>query len=146
MDIKRKSQTIDFYGNVIVEKEDSSLLAEEMRVIYEEKKSGKNTSQKQATGSSIKRIDAKRNVKIFSDEFVASGDVGHYNPKKDIFVLEKNVMVNNGVSIASGDKFIYNIKAKKGNFVGRKNEALIGGRDRVIVVIGDDLQNREKQK
>ena len=37
MDIKRKNQTIDFFGNVIVEKEDSSMLADKMTVFYEEK-------------------------------------------------------------------------------------------------------------
>jgi lipopolysaccharide transport protein LptA len=145
IDIKRKSQTVDFFGHVIVEKEDSSLLADKMTVFYEEKKAGKANSAKTDV-SSIKRIDAKENVKIFSEEFIATGDSGYYNPKENIFVLEKNVIVNNGISIASGNKFIYHIETKKGNFVGRKNEAVIGGDKRVTVVIGDDIQDQKDSK
>lgn len=145
IDIKRNSQTVNFYGNVVVEKADSSLLADEMKVLYDEKKGAKGKAKKGQNASTIKRIDAKNNVKIFSEEFIATGNAGYYDPKKNIFVLEDNVTVNNGVSIASGNQFIYKIKEKRGNFVGRKNEALIGGRQRVIVVIGDDIQEQDNQ-
>lgn len=140
IDIKRKSQTIDFINNVVVEKDDSSLLANKMTVFYNEKSKEK---------ASIKRIDAKENVKIFSEEFIASGDFGYYDPAKNIFVLEKNVIVNNGTSIASGQKFVYSLQSKKGNFVGGKNETSItgnGGDKRVVIVIGNDLQDSKKQK
>ena len=105
--------------------------------------------------SSIKRIDAKENVKIFSEEFIATGDMGYYDPSANIFVLEKNVMVNNGISIASGNKFIYDITTKKGNFVGFKDEMAINNKKeiegyekdkRVVVVIGNDVQDQQKPK
>lgn len=140
IDIKRKSQTIDFINNVVVEKDDSSLLAKKMTVLYTEKTEN--------TKAEIKRIDARENVKIFSEEFIASGDSGYYDPKKDIFVLEKNVIVNNGSSIASGKKFVYNIKTKKGNFVGGKDETSItgnGGDKRVVVIIGSDMRDQKQQ-
>lgn len=139
IDIKRKSQIIDFFDNVIVEKGDSSLLADEMRVVYEEKKKGKSSSV-------VKRIDAKKNVKVFSEEFIATGEIGHYDPKKNIFMLEKNVIVNNGVSVASGDKFIYNITTKKGDFIGGKHESNIDGREdkRVIVIIGNEIEQEKE--
>lgn len=141
IDIKRKSETIDFIKNVVVEKDDSSLLAERMTVLYNEKDQGEQAS--------IKRIEARENVKIFSEEFIASGDFGYYDPNKNMFVLEKNVIVNNGTSIASGNKFIYDLKNKKGNFVGGKNETSItgnGGDKRVVVVIGNDLQDHRKTR
>jgi lipopolysaccharide transport protein LptA len=140
IDIKRKSETIDFIKNVVVEKDDSSLLADKMTVLYNEKDEGEQAS--------IKRIEARENVRIFSEEFIASGDFGYYDPAKNMFILEKNVIVNNGTSIASGNKFIYNLKSKKGNFVGGKNETSItgnGGDKRVVVVIGNDLQDHRKQ-
>lgn len=125
----------------MVEKDDSSLLAQKMTVLYNEKTEGDKAS--------IKRIDAKENVKIFSEEFIASGDYGYYDPTKNIFVLEKNVIVNNGTSIASGNKFVYNLATKKGNFVGGKNETSIagnGGDKRVVIVIGNDLRDHKKTK
>jgi lipopolysaccharide transport protein LptA len=140
IDIKRKSEIINFYKNVVVEKDDSSLLAEKMTVVYY--KTGKNKSE-------IKKIEAFDNVKIFSEEFVASGEYGFYDPKKSLFILKRNVIVNNGTSIASGDKFIYDITTRKGRFVGTRNETSItgnGGDKRVIVVIGDGLQGQVKSK
>jgi len=125
-----------------------------MTVLYEEKKSSGNKKEAPLEGESasknteIKRIDAKENVKIFSEEFVASGDFGYYDPKQNIFVLEAHVIVNNGTSIASGDKFVYNLATKKGNFIGKKDETSItgnGGDKRVVVVIGDDLSDRKKE-
>ena len=172
IDIKRKSQTIDFLGNVAVEKEDSSLLAKKMTVIYEEKSAQKPKSKsveskifkeeiakdeeksslepKPKKESSIKRIDAKEDVKIFSEEFIATGNTGYYDPSENIFVLEKNVMVNNGTSIANGDKFIYHLDTKKGNFVGKSLESSVIGEEvtdkRVMMVIGDDLKTQKTSK
>lgn len=140
IDIKRKSETVDFLNNVVVEKDDSSLLAQKMTVLYSEKSKGGKTS--------IKRINAEKDVKIFSEEFIASGNSGYYDPEKNIFVLERDVIVNNGTSIASGNKFIYDLTTKKGRFVGTKNETSItgnGGDKRVVVVIGNDLQDRKKE-
>ena len=141
MDIKRKSQIVNFLSNVVVEKDDSSLLAQKMTVVYEEKSKSGN--------SEIKKIEAFDNVKVFSEDFIASGEYGFYDPKKAIFVLERNVIVNNGTSIASGDKFIYDLQTKKGNFVGKKDETSItgnGGDKRVVVIIGNDSKVSKKDK
>jgi lipopolysaccharide export system protein LptA len=176
MDIKRKSQVIDFFGNVVVEKDDSSMLAQKMTIFYEEEKENKSTKKKdaepdkalavdpknlnpvtiadkpadsaaQSKKSSIKRIDAKENVKIFTEDFIASGDVGYYDPSQDIFVLEQNVIVNNGTSIASGSKFVYNLGTKKGNFIGNRDETSIVGRNhdkRVVLILGDEAKDQKK--
>ncbi len=111
-----------------------------MTVLYSENSGAK---------SEIKKIEAFDNVRIFSEDFSASGEYGFYDPKKSLFVLERKVIVNNGTSIASGDKFVYNIQTRKGNFVGKKNETSItgnGGDKRVVVVIGDDLKDQKKSK
>lgn len=109
-----------------------------MVVIYEKMANGK---------AEIKKIEAFKDVKIFSQDFIASSDYGYFDPQKSIFVLEKKVMVNNGTSIASGDKFIYNIKTKKGNFVGKKQDLSSNentSKKRVVVVIGDDVKEQKK--
>lgn len=119
-----------------------------MRVFYENKPA-ENVADGEQKQSSIQKIEARENVRIFSEDFIASGDFGYYEPKKNSFTLEKNVIVNNGTSIASGDKFLYDLKTKKGVFIGRKDETSItgnGGDKRVIVVIGNDLQSKKKPK
>jgi lipopolysaccharide transport protein LptA len=147
IDIKQKSQKIDFIGNVVVEREDTSLLANKMEVFYLDKVSNKNASK---NNSNIKEIKAFGNVKMFNDEFVASSDLANFYPDKNIFILEKNVIVNNGTSILNGDKFIYDLKTKKGNFIGQRTNNVIDKNnaksvdDRVTVIIGDDIQEQKK--
>lgn len=144
IDITRDKQEIRFIGNVIVENGDSSMLSKEMLVIYSEKK-------QEGEKAEVKRIDAIGNVKIFSEEFVATSKTGYYIPRTEQFVLEKDVIVNNGTSIASGSKFIYNLLTKKGRFVGEKNESSISTKkkrnldDRVIVIIGEDNSKSNKE-
>lgn len=130
------------------------MISERMLVFYEDSKNsemksfnGAEKGLKQGNKSNIKKIEAKKDVKIFSADMVATGDSGYYDPQEDIFVLENNVVVNNGSSIGHGDKFIYNLKTQKGNFVGNKKEERISGDKRVIFVISnDDLKNGNKKK
>jgi lipopolysaccharide transport protein LptA len=147
IDIKQKSQKIDFIGNVVVERDDVSLLSNKMEVFYIDKASNEDIKN---TNSNIKEIKAFGNVKMFNDEFVASSDLANFYPDKNIFILEKNVIVNNGTSILTGDKFSYDLKTKKGNFIGEKipnnsqKNNNKNGDDRVTVIIGDDIKEQNK--
>ncbi|MES2677831.1 MAG: LptA/OstA family protein [Pseudomonadota bacterium] len=118
IDIKRKSQTVNLIGNVIVEREDLSIKADNMLVYYYDKSSQQNDAEQ---GDTIKKIEAKDNVKIFNGEFIATGKYGFYNPAQNNVILEKDVIFNNGTSIANGQRFVYDLKTKKGNLVGEKN-------------------------
>lgn len=145
IDVKRDKQEIRFLEDVIVENGESSMLSNEMVVVYEEKKSEDQKNK-------IKRIDAVGKVKIFNEEFIATSKTGYYIPSKEQFILEEDVIVNNGASIASGSKFVYNLLTKKGRFVGEKNESSITGKGgvstdgRVIVILGEDgSKNKEKK-
>lgn len=146
IDIRRKSETIDFLNNVVVEREDTSFLADKMTAYYYENtgESANNTqSGDDSSGhsKSIKEIDAWGNVKIFNQEFTAIGDSGIYDPSSGTFTLIDNVVFNNGTSVAKGQKFVYNLNTKKGYLFGIKDEqgASTAQDQRVVVVIGDDI-------
>ena len=86
---------------------------------------------------------------MFNNEFVASSETGIYDPKKNIFILQKNVIVNSGTSIASGEEFIYDLNLKKGFFSGNKKtvpNSLSQDKidDRVTVIIGSDINDQIK--
>ncbi|MBL6664674.1 MAG: hypothetical protein ISQ34_02390 [Rickettsiales bacterium] len=144
IDVKRDKQEIRFFEDVVVENGESSMLSQEMIIVYDEKK-GENQ------GTTIKRIDAVGQVKIFNEEFIATSKSGYYIPSKEQFILEEDVIVNNGTSIASGSRFVYDLLTKKGRFVGEKNESKITGKGgvssdgRVIVIIGEDRSNNQKE-
>lgn len=142
-DIKQNNQKIDLINNVIIEKDDISLLSDKMEIIYQDiKKNDLNNSSK------IKEIKALNNVKMFNNEFVASSQIGIYDPKKNIFILQKNVIVNSGTSIASGEQFIYDLNLKKGYFTGNNTAKKIAksskNDDRVTVIIGSDINEQVK--
>jgi lipopolysaccharide export system protein LptA len=127
IDIKKNLHVIDFIGNVIVEKDQDSILADKMILFYQE-----NKSDNQTTKSKIEKIEASDNVKFFSKDYVATSKNGYYNPDQDLLTLENDVVVNNGTSIAKGNKFIYNFKTKKGNLTEQDRVK------RATVIIGND--------
>ncbi len=140
IDIKKKSQKIDFINNVIVERQDFSMLAKKMTVYYFDNKIDDNSTNK---NSSIKEIKAYENIKLFNNEFTAKSDVATFEPDKNIIILEKNVMVNNGTSVIKGDKFIYDLNLKKGQVFGQKNLKNLNEKidERVMIIIGDDIKD-----
>jgi len=162
IELHRLQSRIDFIGNVIVEREDTSFLADKMIVYYNQEKSDKILVKERNHGkkggeSSIKKIDALNNVKIFQEDFVATGDIGSYDPKAGIFTVEQNVTFNSGTSVANGDKFIYDVNTKKGYLTGKKNyiskeksdeeiKQLKDGRVIVIIDENDELIKKQKKK
>ena len=140
IDIKKKSQKIDFINNVIVERQDFSMLAKKMTVYYFDNKIDDNSTNK---NSSIKVIKAYENIKLFNNEFTAKSDVATFEPDKNIIILEKNVMVNNGTSVIKGDKFIYDVNLKKSQVFGQKNLKNLNEKidERVTIIIGDDIKD-----
>ena len=138
--IKQKSQQVKFLQNVVVEQDDSSLLANEMVVDYLE-----NNNKKRE----INLITANKNVKLFNQNITATSDFGIYDPKKKLITLKNNVLVNDGKSIVAGNKFIYDLNTKIGKFSNQnslpKNKKKSLKQDepldnRVTVIIGDDPQ------
>lgn len=71
-------------------------------------------SFKNAQIQSFKAIDGV----YFTDGVVeARSSTGDYNPKTDILIMEKNVMVKNQNGATRCDKFIYNVKESKGEMI-----------------------------
>ncbi len=151
MDIKRKSQKIEFIDNVIVKNGPDMMQSKQMTVFYKEEKQKnseiKATNQKQAPANEIEKIVASGEVKVFTADFIANSDFGYYDPKNSLFILQENVVVNNGDSIGTGDKFIYSLKNRKGNFVGKKSKKDNLKKDnRVVIIIDKDAKKNKKKQ
>ena len=146
IDVARDRELVEFSQNSTVEREDVVIKADKMLLYYfenDKKLDPKNTNK----GNSIKKIEAKNNVKIFNAEFVTTGDYGIYDGKKNDFIVSKNVVVNNGTSVAKGEKFIYNLTTKKGYLLGDKNKKDKNNfkDDRVIVIIDSEIKDKKKK-
>lgn len=133
--VKRKSGIIEFNDNAVIEKDDSSILADKMVVFYEEQKTDKSAN--------LKKVEAIGNVKIFNQEFTVTGKKGIYTPSDDSLVIQDDVILNDGTSVAHGQKFLYNLKTKKGLLDGvnsnenSKNLPKKAGNGRVTVIINE---------
>ncbi len=125
------------------------MLAEKMTVYYFEENDVRPIGEN-GQKTSIKKIEARQKVKISNADFVATGDYGYYDPIPNLFILQDNVVVNNGSSVANGSKFIYNLNTKKGNLIGGEKQLIKGGQGqqdkRVIVIINEDKQKQKKNK
>ena len=105
--IQQNNQII-FTNNVVATKDDIVVLSDIMTVNHNKKK------------SDIDNIIATDRVRISNQEFTATGDKGFYEAKSKIFTLSENVIFNNGTSVVSGEKFIYNFKTKKSSLINNK--------------------------
>lgn len=125
------------------------MLAEKMTVYYFEENEAKPVDEN-GKAASIKKIEAKEKVKISNADFVATGDYGYYDPIPNLFILQDNVVVNNGSSIAHGTKFVYNLNTKKGNLIGGEKQllkdSLTPEDKRVVVIINEDKEKQKKKK
>lgn len=124
---------IEFQDNVILTREDLSFLSNRMQVFTNEIG---NKDKK----TEIKIIKAKDKVKIFNQEFIATGNSGTYDVKKGIFNIFGNVILNEGTKIAYGDKFTYNIANRKG-FLSSNNKE----NNRPTIIINENLDNFKKE-
>lgn len=128
--VKRKSGKIELFDDVIIENDDTSILANKAIVMYVE-----NISK-----ISLKDVTVSGNVKIFNEEFVATGDNGTYDPKDESFTINENVIFNDGTSIAKGNKFIYNLRSKRGFLVADPKKINKLENKRVILIINESVK------
>ena len=129
INVIRNSGEIEFTNNAIIENSDTSILADKIIVFYNEKT--KNSK------ASLKEAKATGNVKVFNEEFVATGDNGFYKPQDESFIITDNVIFNDGTSIANGEKFIYNLATKKGLLIGDKNKLDGIKNNRIMIIINE---------
>lgn len=127
---------IEFKKNVILTRDDLSFLSDKMTVFTNEKSTINNNS--------IEFIKAKGNVKIFNEEFVATGNSGFYDVKNNIFKIFGNVILNEGTKIAYGEEFTYDINSANG-FLSSNNVNDSDNKTRSTIIINEDLNNLKKE-
>jgi len=120
--ITQDQDKISFKDNVVITKDDVVMLSNLMLVSYHNDK------------QNIKDINLLGRVKILNDEFTASGNKGSYNIKKEELTLHENVIFNNGLSLANGEKFIYNFKTRKFSLISNQNN----DKDKVLIIIKEN--------
>tara|TARA_Y100000389_G_scaffold38523_1_gene32895 strand:+ start:2748 stop:3266 length:519 start_codon:yes stop_codon:yes gene_type:complete len=128
--IVKDKNFIEFIDNVILVREDISFLANKMWVLTDDDK-------KMSDDFQIKLIKASDKVKIFNQEFIATGDQGIYDVKKNFIKIYGNVILNEGTKIAKGSEFVYDITLGKASLSSKSEE-------RPVIIINENLNNLKK--
>ncbi len=171
--LRKKEANLDFIGNVTIAREEVVMKSRKMLAIFSKEPADKTVSgqQKQNSGKqNNERHGSKTNkntpkllkiisnvpIKIFTNDSVISADRGYYNHLEKQFILEKNVLLNNGTSVVSGNKFIYDLATKKGRLLSQfssqdnknQNPKIDNKEDnkihkRAVVIINNELDSEE---
>jgi lipopolysaccharide export system protein LptA len=181
--LRKKEANLDFVGNVTIAREEVVMKSSKMLAIFSkesvdktasgqqkeanegqnsEGKGGQKQNDKKHSGKTKKytpkllKIISNVPIKIFTNDSVISADRGYYNHLEKQFILEGNVLLNNGTSVVSGNKFIYDLATKKGRLLSQfllednKNKNLkINSKEdskiqkRAVVIINDEIDSEE---
>ena len=136
INVEKDSGIIELLKDVVVERADTSFLANKMLVYYDENESRQ---------SALQKIMAYDNVKVFNQEFVVTGNRGSYDPDSGNFTVTDNVVFNSGTSVASGHSFVYSIKTGKGYLEKEQENDEKNTKDRRVILIIDN-EDLERQK
>lgn len=132
--LRKKEANLDFIGNVTIAREEVVMKSSKMLAVFSKESVDETVSSQQKKNSekqNNERRGSKTNkntpkllkiisnvpIKIFTNDSVISADRGYYNHLEKQFILERNVLLNNGTSVVSGNKFTYDLATKKGRLL-----------------------------
>ena len=113
------TESIQLSGNVKITQESTVVSADHVTIFYDG--DSRNGDVDTVDQSSVKKVVARGNVKIFLKNATATTDEATYDMKSEILVMAgKNTVVSDGVNSVSGNRFtVYRsenrIKIESGN-------------------------------
>lgn len=125
--MKKDSNVMVFTGNVEAKQDNLIILTDKMLVEYEGKK------------INITNIKVYGNVMLKNSNIVASSDKGEYDLKKNIIVLEDNVILTEKDVVVYGDKMTYDTIKQESKVYGSKNQ------NNRITIILDNVNNLKER-
>jgi lipopolysaccharide export system protein LptA len=134
LEVHDRDKTATFSGNVVVRRDDVTIRAARMNVIY----SGTPTSQNASasSGDQVKRIEMSGRVLFVQKDQQGSGDTAVYDKVNEIMTMNGNVVLTQGQNVAKGQKLIVNM---------RNGQAHLEGRPHMIILPNDPNTQKLKQ-
>ncbi len=127
LEVHDKDKTATFSGNVVVTRNDTTIHAAKMKVVYAGGNSpgaaGMPTAEQQ-----VKRIEMAGGVTFTQKDQQGSGDTAVYEKAAEMLVMSGNVVLTQGQNVAKGQKLVVNMQT---------GQAHLEGRPRMIIVPND---------
>jgi lipopolysaccharide export system protein LptA len=110
-------QRADFFGHVVVKRDDMILKADEMRVWYQQvEETGKKT---------LEKVEATGHVTIFTPDSQGSSDLATFMTGSDILVMKGKANMTSTQGTVEGEHIEYNVKTKDTKVIGGQDNGQV---------------------
>lgn len=121
LEVRDKEKKAVFTGNVVVTQGDTVMKCEELHVFYDQddpkgtaKASPKGGAMKAAQPGpggrqSIRRLEARRNVRVTTKDQTATGALGVFEMKTNTITLSGGVVIAQGENVLKGDRLVVDL-------------------------------------
>lgn len=108
METSRQGGRVLFSGNTTARQGSLVIHADEMTVVYRADSPATNEATAQETGlrSKIEKLEARGNVKIVQDDWIATGDYMNYNAAGRIATLTGNARASQDKNVVTGETIV----------------------------------------
>lgn len=126
LEVRDKNNTATFIGNVVVRRNDVTIRAGVMKVLYQgNAMPGATAEPSAAPNQQIKRIDMSGRVLFAQKDQQATGDSATYDKGAEMLTMHGNVVLTQGQNVARGQKLIVNMRNGAARLEGRPNMILM---------------------
>ncbi len=109
-ELMREQQRADFFGHVVIHRDDMTLKADKVRVWYkEDKKTGKKV---------LKKAEATGHVLIDTVDSKGQSDYALFTPDSDMLIMKGRATMTSSQGTVAGEYIAYNVKTKDTKVMG----------------------------
>lgn len=131
LEVRDKEKMAVFSGKVVVTQGDTTMRCEELRVFYDqdEPKSAKGGTMKAAQPGpggrqSIRRLEARRNVRVTTKDQTATGALGVFEMKTNTVTLSGGVVITQGPNVLKGERLVVDLNTSFARVEGGRVQGL----------------------
>jgi lipopolysaccharide transport protein LptA len=111
-ELMQAQQRADFFGHVIIKRDDMTLKGDKVRVWYEE--------EKQTGKKVLKKAEATGHVLIDTDDSKGASDYALFTTDSDMLIMKGNATMTSKQGTVSGEHIAYNVVTKDTKVMGSK--------------------------
>lgn len=119
LEVRDKDKRAVFTGNVVVTQGDTVMKCDELHVFYDQDDPKGTASPKAGTmkaaqpgpggRQSIRRLEARRNVRVTTKDQTATGALGVFEMKTNTVTLSGGVVITQGANVLKGERLVVDL-------------------------------------
>jgi lipopolysaccharide export system protein LptA len=106
METSRQGSRVVFSGNIAARQGNLVIHADEMTVVYGADSPAAEAEQETELSSKIEKLEARGNVKVVQDDWIATGDFMDYNAAGRVATLTGNARARQDKNVVTGETIV----------------------------------------